>query len=242
MLVAFKISGIYGQPSFPGRGGLVADLNKWSLWASVPALWFTVYWVAYETRACAGFIKILSDVRRVQLEWANPCTEVEDYLPPGAYRDAFLAFRLIVRATRRVQGLIYLPFVSILFMVAARSDLFDAMDFPLPLVFVNGLALAYALSSAVLLRRGAEAARKTILQQIEDLTLRTELRKPTGDTKDRLQISPDQIKLGVERIRCTREGAFAPFSEQPALQAFLLPFGGYGGLQLIESLLFNLKP
>ena len=37
---------------FSWSGELVADLNKWSLWASVPALWLTVYWVAYETRAC----------------------------------------------------------------------------------------------------------------------------------------------------------------------------------------------
>ncbi len=40
----------------------------------------------------------------------------------------------------------------------------------------------------------------------------------------------------MERIRNTREGAFAPFPQQPALQALLLPFGSYGGVQLIEYL------
>jgi hypothetical protein len=32
-------------------------------------------------------------------------------------------------------------------------------------------------------------------------------------------------------------GAFAPFTQQPALQALLLPFGGYGSVQLVEYLM-----
>jgi hypothetical protein len=43
----------------------------------------------------------------------------------------------------------------------------------------------------------------------------------------------------MKRIRGTSEGAFARFSEQPALQALLLPFGGYGSVQLIQYVLAN---
>ena len=32
-------------------------------------------------------------------------------------------------------------------------------------------------------------------------------------------------------------GAFAPFTQQPALQALLLPFAGYGSVQLVEYLI-----
>ena len=49
-------------------------------------------------------------------------------------------------------------------------------------------------------------------------------------------ISAEQIKILMDRIRSTREGAFAPIAQQPALQALLLPFGSYGGVQLIEYL------
>ena len=49
----------------------------------------------------------------------------------------------------------------------------------------------------------------------------------------------DQAANGAG-IRSTREGAFAPFTQQPALRALLLPFGGYGGVQLVEYLI-NLK-
>lgn len=40
----------------------------------------------------------------------------------------------------------------------------------------------------------------------------------------------------MSRIRNTHAGVFAPFAQQPALQALLLPFGGYGGIQIIEYL------
>ena len=111
-------------------------------------------------------------------------------------------------------------------MVVSRSNFFDAMDFPLALFFVIGLALAYALHSALLLRRSAESARTKALENYEKL--RSSQTWPP--------ISVEQIKILMERIRSTREGAFAPFAQQPALQALLLPFGGYGSIQIIEYL------
>ena len=49
-------------------------------------------------------------------------------------------------------------------------------------------------------------------------------------------VSAKQIKILMESIRSNREGAFAPIAQQPALEALLLPFGGYGSPQLIEYL------
>jgi hypothetical protein len=168
---------------------------------------------------------------------------------PRAHLDDYLDFRLIVLATERIHWLIYLPFVSILFMVLSRSDLFDTMDFPLGLVFVTGLALAYALHSAVVLRKSAESARTKTLERYETRLLTqarandsTPLAAANGTAAGpaRPQASVEQIKILMERIRNTREGAFAPIAQQPALQALLLPFGGYGSAQLIEYLI-NLK-
>ena len=133
---------------------------------------------------------------------------------------------MIVHATQRIRWLIYLPFVGIFFMVLSRSNFFDAMDFPLALVFVIGFALAYALQSSWRLRKEAEAARTTALKYYEDL--RSSQTWPP--------INTEEIHLLMERIRNNREGAFAPFAQQPALQALLLPFGGYGSIQIIEYL------
>jgi hypothetical protein len=230
---AFKV---FDRPSFPHRGELVKTLHFILVFSNALVLWSVIFWVGYETRACARFIETLSNARSlwstVRLDREEASTGV-----PRAHLDDYLDFQLIVHATQRIHWLIYLPFVSILFMVLARSNFFDAMDFPLALVFVIGLALGYSLHSARLLRKSAEAARATALENYETRLL-TQARA-TDSQPPFLMASPvsaEQIKILMERIRGTREGAFAPFAQQPALQALLLPFGGYGSVQIIEYL------
>ena len=221
---------VLGRPSFPHRGQLVERLHLILVVCNALVLWPIIFWVGYETRACAQFIKTLSGVPN---EWPERLLDrkaKETGVPP-AHLDDYLDFQLIVRATKRIHWLIYLPFVSILFMVLARSNFFDAMDFPLALFFVIGLALAYTLHSAQLLRRSAESARGMALEYYE-----TQLLMQARAKDNPSPISVEQIKLLMERIRETHEGAFAPFAQQPALRALLLPFGGYGSVQLIEFL------
>ena len=42
----------------------------------------------------------------------------------------------------------------------------------------------------------------------------------------------------IEQVRTLRRGAFAPFFEQPLVQAILVPLGGAGGIQLLELMVF----
>ena len=230
---AFKV---LDRPSFPHRGELVKTLHFILVFSNALVLWSVIFWVGYETRACARFIETLSNARSlwstVRLDREEASTGV-----PHAHLDDYLDFQLIVHATQRIHWLIYLPFVSILFMVLARSNFFDAMDFPLALVFVIGLALGYSLHSARLLRKSAEAARATAIENYETRLL-TQARAIDSQPPFLMAspISVEQIKILMERIRNTREGAFAPFAQQPALQALLLPFGGYGSVQIIEYL------
>ena len=162
---------------------------------------------------------------------------------PRAHLDDYLDFQLIVLATRRIYRLIYLPFILLLFLVLARSSIFDAMDFPLALIFIMGLALAYALYTAILLRRSAEAARAKALDHYTPAPLSNAAqgqpiarRRPRCDGDfDAHQRGADQTADGTDPQHT--EGAFAPFTQQPALQALLLPFGGYGGVQLVEYLI-----
>jgi hypothetical protein len=243
-LIGFALVFVFGRPSFPHRGLLVETLHRSLTILNAVFLWLVIFWVGYEARACGRFIEILSDVRSV---WPKPLLDREEAKTgvPRSHLDDYLDFQLIVLATRRIHGLIYLPFVLLFFMVLARSSIFDAMDFPLALVFVTGLALGYALYSAVLLRRSAEAARAKALEHYDARLLAQARLKDspsvaTANTvvaRTHTPISAEQIKLLMERIRSTREGAFAPFTQQPVLQALLLPFGGYGGVQLVEYLI-----
>ena len=247
-VVEFIVLSLFGWESFPHRGQLVETLHdilgllNWAL------LWLVIFWVGYEARACAQFIETLSGAGRL---WPPTLLDREEAATgvPRAHLDDYLAFRLIVLATQRISWLIYLPFVSILFAVLSRSNLFDTINFPLGLVCLTGLAVAYALHSAVLLRTSAESARVGALERYEARQLtqaRAEDGQPTAaaiaaaTAFAQTPIRAEQIKILMERIRNTREGAFAPFAQQPALQAVLLPFGGYGGVQLIEYLI-NLK-
>lgn len=257
--VAYRV---FEMPSFPHRGQLVQNLNYFVASLNALILWPVIFWVSYQTRACTQLTRVLSNMNSVWPKRLLGRQETETGVP-RAYLSGYLDFQLIMRATQRIHSLIYLPFVSILFMVIARSDLLDAMNFPLVLVFVIGLVLAYALGSEVLLRRGAVAARTKVISYYETLLLRMQAApkiplvevyttfdqarlkgsspltvassKPSGLTEPK--ISTEQIKLLLERIRNTREGVFAPITEQPALRALLLPFGGFGGAQLIEYLI-----
>jgi hypothetical protein len=237
-LLCFALFYFSDRPSFPHRGLLVETLYRRVTFVNALLLWLVIFWVGYETRACARFVAVLSDVKSM---WPQALLDREETTTgvPRTHLDDYLDFQLIVLATRRIYRLIYLPFVLLLFLVLARSTIFDAMDFPMALILVTGLALAYALYTAILLRRSAEAARAKALDHYNARLLAQARLKdgslPAAETST--PISAEQIKLLMERIRNTREGAFASFTQQPALQALLLPFGGYGGVQLVEYLI-----
>ncbi len=276
VLLGYAAFQVFGMPLFPHRGQLVERLNLILVFLNASVLWLVIFWVSYQTRACAQFIKMLSNMSSVWPERLLNRKEAETGVP-RAYLADYLDFQLVMRATQRIHWLIYLPFVLIFFMVIARSDLFDAMNFPLVLVFVIGLVLVYALFSEVLLHRGAFAARTKVLDYYEMLLWRMQSPPPLNNNLNvnpedgsrspdmangavagpaQLKDSPtltvannmlldsigppinaEQIKLLMERIRNTREGVFAPVTEQSALRALLLPFGGFGGAQLIEYLM-----
>ena len=61
---------LFGRPSFPHRGDLVETLHHALTFPNVALLWAVIFWVGYETRACARFVAVLSDVKSV---WPNPC-------------------------------------------------------------------------------------------------------------------------------------------------------------------------
>jgi hypothetical protein len=227
-VVAFSAFDI---PSFPHRGELVKYLHYILIGMTAPVLWLIIFWIGYESRACTQFIEALGNVRRQWPEYLLDC-EVNETGVPRPYLDYYLDFQLVVAVTQRIQWLIYLPFVSILFMVIARSDLFDAMDFPLALILIVIVALLYTLYTAKLLNKSAGAMRAKVLAHYEQVLL--QLAQPR--TQAQPPLSAEQINRLIERIRNTREGAFASFAQQPALQALLLPFGGFGGAQLIDYL------
>lgn len=230
-LLSMLVFSVFGIPSFPHRGELVKSLHYILIMMTASVLWLTIFWIGYESRACIQLIEALGHGRR---QWPEQLLEREENETglSRPYLDHYLDFQLIVAATQRIHWLIYLPFVSILFTVIARSDLFDIMDFPLALILLVIVALLYTLHAARLLNKSAGAMRTSVVAHYEQVLLR--LVHPRVQAHP--PISAEQINRLIERVRNTREGAFVPFTQQPALQALLLPFGGFGGAQLLDYL------
>jgi hypothetical protein len=60
-----RIFYISDRPSFVHRGLLVETLYYKLRIFNIVLLWLVIFWVGYETRACARFVAILSGVRSI---------------------------------------------------------------------------------------------------------------------------------------------------------------------------------
>jgi hypothetical protein len=76
------------------------------------------------------------------------------------------------------------------------------------------------------LRSTAEDLRRRADRSLADLTLSASL-----EGRDALAA---QLKAMLEHLRSLRIGAFAPFSQQPLVQAGLTVAGSYSGIALLE--------
>jgi hypothetical protein len=146
--------------------------------------------------------------------------------------DDWIDARLIAEHTAAIGPLIVFPFILLGLVVVARSPLFDNWAIGGDqLAAVIGYVL-WAVAMAAMLNIGAEMTRRKAL---------------TGMEADLLWLKgagPDYAKLAerfpdlIAQVRNLRQGAFAPFFEQPLVQAILVPLGGAGGVQLVEYLMF----
>jgi hypothetical protein len=155
---------------------------------------------------------------------------------PGAPRnslfDAWIDARLLAEHTAAIGPLIYFPFVLLGLLIVARSRLFDNWAIDGSVLVVLGSYVLWAIAMAALLNLGAEMARRKALE-----TMATDLLwlKGAGEKYDRLA---KQFPGLIEQVRDLRQGAFAPFFEQPLVKAILVPLGGAGGIQLLELFVF----
>jgi len=138
--------------------------------------------------------------------------------------------RLIATRTEALGKLIFYPFIIWLILFVARINYFDNWHLPIGLGIILSLGALYAWSSAFVLRRSAERARATTIQRL------TKQLAGTLADKAEDQSLASQIEFALSEVRSSRQGAFAPFTQHPVLQALLIPFGGVGGIYLFDLL------
>ena len=102
--------------------------------------------------------------------------------------------------TSAVNWLIYLPFLTFLLLMPARSRVFDAWVLPLPYVVLILLAIGVALLYTIALRRSAASHRAEVLADIDQKAMRYALQAKLAQ-----EDVPDAKDVGWD-LRCLGQG------------------------------------
>ncbi len=236
LALCLSILDAFNSPLRPARGAFSLWVDDKIIYLSGFAFTCLTFYVLDITRICRHFIRLaaekgaswfgnnmLQELLRVTCLNCRTarCSKI-------IALEAWLIVRLVAKRTDAVGKLIFCPFIVWFILFLGRFDYFDNWVMSAGDIMVFTLCLVIVWSSAFLLRRSAERLRKSSLDR---------LRIPYAQAV--AQSDMDGIRLFefvVNEIRDTREGAFAPFSQHPAIQALFIPFGGVGGTYLLDFL------
>ena len=221
---------IVGDPVTPMRGPYSFTFNKWILALSVVSFVFLIFYVFDVTRTCR---QLIINATKDSPFWSPDSLKK---FASSFHHEAesplseWMLIHLIARRTDVVGKLIFYPFIVWFIMFIARFYYFDNWHAPIGLIIVLSLSAGYAWSCAFFLRRSAEGLRKTSIHRLKEKLVRvlTESGPDEGCVK--------QIDFALKEVGAIDEGAFAPFSQHPVVQALIVPFGGVGGMYLIDFL------
>ena len=138
----------------------------------------------------------------------------------------WLDLQLIARRTSCVANLVWYPsFVIAAMCIAMLTIQFGEFQFannPIALV----IGTTFVIGSALALRGATETWRRHVQRKLQDDRLREH-----GAPDYR---SADQLDQLLQRVNDLREGAFAPYSQQPVVRAVLVPAVTYGATLVLQ--------
>jgi hypothetical protein len=153
-------------------------------------------------------------------------------VPRNTLLDDWIDAHLLADHTAAIGPLIIFPFFLVALLVISRSAVFDnfANDGAVLVILVG--YLLWAIAMAALLNVGAEMARRKALASMRDDLMWL---KGSGA---RLQPLTARFEGLIDEVEKLKRGAFAPFFEQPLVQAILTLLGSAGGIQALDLLVF----
>jgi hypothetical protein len=232
--ILFMLYGIFAwtlfqlspQPLPPARGATAFKFDDVVFCLAGVGLLLLSFYVVDAIQLNSNFIRLFG---REVTEWGRSVVDRSHRSPPlteeelSAYHEIFF----VARRTKVVAPLIWYPLLVLMLLVVARSSVFDNWTWPPSLVLIVGITGAWALGSAMLLRRAAEHLRETALNDLRKFRLVAQEDEVKRRTFDEL----------MSEIRDLKTGAFAPLSDQPFIRAVLLPGAGLGLLAVAQRLL-----
>ncbi|MGH8164554.1 MAG: hypothetical protein ACREP1_09495, partial [Rhodanobacteraceae bacterium] len=210
---AVSLYSLFGQtPATPARGETAFRFDRAVLVPSVLALMILSFYVVDAIQLNSNFIRVFA---REVTRWGHGVAERCLRSPPlrdeelSAYHEIFF----VAQRTQVVARLIWYPLIVLTLMIVARWSFFDNWSWPPNLLLIFALNTAWALGSALYLRRAAEELRAAALDNLAVLRL-------GAFTNEIKRTSFEEL---IEEIRRLKKGAFAPLSEQPFIRAVLVP-------------------
>lgn len=223
---AFAILQLFPQPLAPARGEAAFKFDTATFVIAGIGVLLLSFYVVDAIQLNSNFIRMFG---REVTKWGRSVIDRSHRNPPltekelSAYNEIFF----VAQRTQVVATLIWYPLLVLALLVLGRSSFFDNWTWPASLILIVGITAAWALGSAILLRRAAEQLRETALNDLRRFRL-------MGHEVDAKRETFDEL---MAEIRALKTGAFAPLTEQPFVRAILLPGGGLGLLAVAQRLL-----
>jgi hypothetical protein len=225
---AFTILHLFPQPLSPARGEMAFSIDTFVFYLAGVGLLLLSFYVVDAIQLNSNFIRMFG---REVTKWGRGVVDRSHLSPPltekelSAYNEIFF----VAQRTQAVAPLIWYPLLVLTLIVVARASLFDNWTWPASLVLIYVIMAAWALGSAILLRRAAEQLRGTALNDLRRFRL-------LGRDVEAKRQMFDQL---ITEIRDLKTGAFAPLTDQPFIRAVLFP-GAAVGLLAVGQRLFDI--
>lgn len=228
-------------PVTPFTGKLNAIASVVTLFAVLFPYIFLIFLVSDITRLNSRFVELLS---KYNMTW--PGKIISDHCKKYGFNNKVAIEKLkldfIVQRSIVVDKFIFLPFIILTLMILSRSSYFDRWHTPPQLALVILLGAAIALFSAVRLRISARNARSNALITLKNIykeQLYIEeipLKQDESDSRGCSENMSTRLFDLINEIESMSKGPFLPIAKHPIISAVAMPFGGIGGLYLIEHL------
>ncbi len=225
-IFALTILHLFPQPPSPARGHLAFMIDNIVFYLAGVGLLLLSFYVVDAIQLNSNFIRMFG---REVTRWGRELVDRSHRRPPlteeelSAYHEIFF----VAQRTQVVAPLIWYPLVVLTLMIVARLSFFDNWTWPPGLGLIYFITGAWALGSAILLRRAAEQLRETALNDLRRFRLLGQEIEAKRQTFDEL----------MAEIRGLKTGAFAPLTDQPFIRAALFPGAALGLLAVGQRLL-----
>lgn len=226
-LACFIMLLLWGYPFQPTRGAAASTAAFCIIQLAVLFTLTLLFFVVDAIQLCRGLVDTL--MYRPS-RWPEGAVESlgrgKEY--PEEIGRELLDIRFAAQLTHAVGKLVVYPFFILFLLIVSRLQLFDYWDVPWPLLFIFTVMFVSIIWASFALRNTAEKGRRRVLERLRD-GLAEEIGRAAPNREA-------QYEQAIQEIRNERRGSFRPVAEDPVVRALLIPFGGVGGVVLIDHL------